>query len=147
MRKYKKVARARTKPNHLTDNRKSSLNVKKINFAFIYCQLCFAWVIFFYKPKNLAQMSDQDPTSIINMIKDLRSGAKSYRKSSGVSVRYSGTSYMSSMFDESEESIPPKQQKLDESVTPVSSKNQSDSVPGSPWEWRRLKGEVIYKPI
>jgi len=87
-------------------------------------------------------MSDQDPTSIINMIKDLRSGAESYRRSVG--IRFSGTGYVSSKFNESsDDSITsPKRLRLDESDTSISNKTQSDSVPGSPWEWRRMKGEV-----
>ncbi|KYQ60133.1 Mitotic spindle assembly checkpoint protein MAD1 [Trachymyrmex zeteki] len=88
-------------------------------------------------------MSDQDPTSIINMIKDLRSGAESYRRSVG--VRFSGTGYISSKFNESsDDSITsPKRPRLDESDTSINNKTQSDSVPSSPWEWRRMKGEVI----
>ncbi|XP_011695056.1 PREDICTED: mitotic spindle assembly checkpoint protein MAD1 [Wasmannia auropunctata] len=90
-------------------------------------------------------MSDQDPTSIINMIKDLRSGADSYRRSGGVPVRFSGTGYISSKFNESaDDSITsPKRPRIDDSDTSVNNKTQSDSVPGSPWEWRRMKGEVI----
>lgn len=88
-------------------------------------------------------MEDQDPTSIINMIKDLRSGTESYRESIGVPVRYSGTGYIRSKFNESDDSIiSPKRQKLDDSNTSIVNKTQSDSVPGSPWEWRRMKGEV-----
>lgn len=89
-------------------------------------------------------MSDQDPTSIINMIKDLRSGAGSYRRSAGVPVRFSGTGYISSKFNESlDDSVStPKRPRIDESDTSINNKTQSDSVPGSPWEWRRLKGEV-----
>lgn len=88
-------------------------------------------------------MDDQDPTSVINMIKDLRSGTESYRKSIGASLRFSGASYIRTKFDESDDSIiSPKRQKLDESDTSVINKTQSDSVPGSPWEWRRMKGEV-----
>ncbi|XP_011883237.1 PREDICTED: mitotic spindle assembly checkpoint protein MAD1 [Vollenhovia emeryi] len=90
-------------------------------------------------------MSDQDPTSIINMIKDLRSGAESYRRSVGVPVRFSGTGYLSSKFNESSDDdvTSPKQLRLDESDSSVNNQTQSDSVPGSPWEWRRMKGEVI----
>ncbi|XP_070518755.1 mitotic spindle assembly checkpoint protein MAD1 isoform X1 [Cardiocondyla obscurior] len=89
-------------------------------------------------------MSDQDPTSIINMIKDLRSGAESYRRSVGVPLRFSGTGYISSKFkeDSDDSMISPKRQKIDESDTSINN-TQSDSVPGSPWEWRRMKGEVI----
>ncbi|XP_032666552.1 mitotic spindle assembly checkpoint protein MAD1 isoform X2 [Odontomachus brunneus] len=89
-------------------------------------------------------MSDDDPTSVINMIKDLRSGTESYRKSGGVPVRFSGTGYKPLVFNESDEDIvSPKRSKLEESDTSVANKSQSDSVPGSPWEWRRLKGEVV----
>lgn len=88
-------------------------------------------------------MDNQDSTSIINMIKDLRSGAESYRRSTGIPVRVPGTSYIRSKFNESDDSIiSPKRQKLDESDTSTINKTQSDSVPGSPWEWRRMKGEV-----
>lgn len=89
-------------------------------------------------------MSDQDPTSIINMIKDLRSGAESYRRSVGVPVRFSGTGYISSKFDEStDDSVSsPKRPRIDESDTSINNKTQSESIPGSPWEWRRMKGEV-----
>jgi len=86
-------------------------------------------------------MSDQDPTSIINMIKDLRSGTESYRRSVG--IRFSGTGYVSSKFNESSDSITsPKRLRLDESDTSINNKTKSDSIPGSPWEWRRMKGEV-----
>lgn len=88
-------------------------------------------------------MDDQDPTSVINIIKDLRSGTESYRRSTGVTAR-SGTSFTRSKFNDSDDSIvSPKRQKLDESDTSTINKTQSDSVPGSPWEWRRMKGEII----
>ncbi|XP_011258714.1 mitotic spindle assembly checkpoint protein MAD1 [Camponotus floridanus] len=89
-------------------------------------------------------MDDQDPTSVINMIKDLRSGTESYRKSIGASLRFSGASYIRTKFNESDDSvISPKRQKLNESDTSIINQTQSDSAPGSPWEWRRMKGEVI----
>lgn len=88
-------------------------------------------------------MDDQDPTSVINMIKDLRSGMESYHKNIGASVRYSGAGYIRTKLNESDDSIiSPKRQKLDESDSSIINKTQSDSVPGSPWEWRRMKGEV-----
>lgn len=88
-------------------------------------------------------MSDQDPTSVINMLKDLRSGAESYRRSVNLPLLYSGTGYISSKFNENDDSaISPKRLKLDDSETSAINKTQSDFVPGSPWEWRRLKGEV-----
>jgi len=90
-------------------------------------------------------MDDQDPTSVINMIKDLRSGTQSYQRNARESIRFSGSGYISSKFDESDDSaVSPKRQKLDESNTSILDKAQSSSVPGSPWEWRRLKGEVKY---
>lgn len=93
-------------------------------------------------------MGDDDPTSILNMIKDLRSGTESYRKSGGVPVRLSGTGYKPSVFNDNDEDIvSPKRPKLEEPDTSVANKSQSDSVPGSPWEWRRLKGEVILEII
>ncbi|KAL6258486.1 hypothetical protein P5V15_010443 [Pogonomyrmex californicus] len=91
-------------------------------------------------------MGDQDPTSIINMIKDLRSGAESYRRSVGVPLRYSGTGYISSKFNENSDDsiISPKRPRIDESDSSLTNKTQdSNSIPGSPWEWRRMKGEVI----
>ncbi|EFN76971.1 Mitotic spindle assembly checkpoint protein MAD1 [Harpegnathos saltator] len=76
------------------------------------------------------------------MIKDLRSGTESYRKSGG--VRFSGTGYKSLVFNESDENIiSPKRAKLEDSDTSVANKSLSDSMPGSPWEWRRLKGEIV----
>lgn len=88
-------------------------------------------------------MTDEDPTSFINMIEDLRSGVGSYRKSTGVPVRLSGTGYVPTKFNESNDSIiSPKRPRLDDSDTPTLNKTQSESAPGSPWEWRRLKGEV-----
>lgn len=88
-------------------------------------------------------MDDQDPTSVINMIKDLRSGTDSYRKSIGASLRFSGAGYIRTKFNENDDSvISPKRQKLDESDTSIINQTQSDSAPGSPWEWRRMKGEV-----
>ncbi|XP_047357398.1 mitotic spindle assembly checkpoint protein MAD1 isoform X1 [Vespa velutina] len=90
-------------------------------------------------------MDDKDPTSVIKMIKDLRSGSEAYRRNSGVSVRLSGTAYNPPMFNNSDAcSISPKRQKLDDTANPViPNKSENDPVPGSSWEWRRLKGEVV----
>lgn len=91
-------------------------------------------------------MDNDNPTSFINMIKDLRSGTESYRKSGGVPLRFSGTGYKPSVFNESDEGIvSPKRPKIEELDVSVTNKSQSDFVPGSPWEWRRLKGEVTSK--
>ncbi|XP_003703551.1 mitotic arrest-deficient 1 [Megachile rotundata] len=91
-------------------------------------------------------MDDKDPTTVIKMIKDLRSGSEAYRKSSssGVSLRLSGTAFTSPLFSEQEECIiSPKRRRLDDSDSSISNKSQTETVPGSPWEWRRLKGEVV----
>lgn len=91
-------------------------------------------------------MDDKDPTSVIKMIKDLRSGSEGYRRNSGVSVRLSGTTYNPPIFNNSDIcNVSPKRPRLDESSTSNSTfnKSENESVPGSPWEWRRLKGEVV----
>lgn len=90
-------------------------------------------------------MTDEDPTSVITMIKDLRSGVGSFRRSTGVPVRLSGAGYISTKFNDSNDDVisPSKRPRLDDSTdTSTHNKTQSDSVPNSPWEWRRLKGEV-----
>lgn len=95
-------------------------------------------------------MDDKDPTSVIKMIKDLRSGSEAYRRNSGVSVRLSGTSYNPPMFNNSDAcGVSPKRQKLDDTAASnsISNKSENDPVPGSSWEWRRLKGEVITSRI
>ena len=90
-------------------------------------------------------MDDQDPTSVIKMIKDLRSGSEAYRKSSssGISLRLSGTTFTSALFNEQEEcNITPKRRRLDSDSSALN-KSETEIAPGSPWEWRRLKGEVV----
>lgn len=90
-------------------------------------------------------MDEKDPTSVIKMIQDLRSGSESYRKSSSsMSLRLSGTAYTASAFaDHDGCTISPKRPRLDDSSNSTLNKSETDIVPGSPWEWRRLKGEVI----
>ncbi|XP_076761521.1 mitotic arrest-deficient 1 [Xylocopa sonorina] len=88
-------------------------------------------------------MDDKDPTSVIKMIKDLRSGSEAYRKSnsSSTSLRLSGTTFAFSDFET--HSITPKRPRMEESSNSTLSKNETENVPTSPWEWRRLKGEVV----
>ena len=89
-------------------------------------------------------MDDNDPTSIIKMIKDLKSS--NYRRNSGVSVRLSGSGIipMSLRDDESNSTTPPKRKRLDSSTNSTLNKTSGDtSVPGSPFEWRRMKGELV----
>ena len=90
-------------------------------------------------------MDEKDPTSVIKMIQDLRSGSENYRKSSSsVSLRLSGTTYTPSSFaDHDGCTISPKRPRLDDSSNSTLIKSETDVVPGSPWEWRRLKGEVV----
>ncbi|KOC68502.1 Mitotic spindle assembly checkpoint protein MAD1 [Habropoda laboriosa] len=91
-------------------------------------------------------MDDKDPTSVIKMIKDLRSGSEAYRKStsSTMSLRLSGTTFPSPIFNDPEGCcISPKRPRLDESSNSTLNRSETDNVPGSPWEWRRLKGEVV----
>ncbi|CAK9811320.1 Mitotic spindle assembly checkpoint protein MAD1 [Anthophora plagiata] len=91
-------------------------------------------------------MDDKDPTSVIKMIKELRSGSEAYRKStsSTVPLRLSGTAYSSPMFNDPEGCYnSPKRPRLDESGNSTLNRSETDNVPGSPWEWRRLKGEVV----
>ncbi|CAK9823707.1 Mitotic spindle assembly checkpoint protein MAD1 [Anthophora retusa] len=91
-------------------------------------------------------MDDKDPTSVIKMIKELRSGSEAYRKStsSTVPLRLSGTAYSSPLFNDPEGCYnSPKRPRLDESGNSTSNRSETDNVPGSPWEWRRLKGEVV----
>lgn len=91
-------------------------------------------------------MVDNDSTSVIRMINDLKSGTEMYQKSnSKVSLRLSGTGHPSQVFGDLEMSgISPKRPRLDDSEN-NSTLNRSDidSAPSSPWEWRRLKGEVV----
>ncbi|XP_078045428.1 mitotic arrest-deficient 1 [Augochlora pura] len=88
-------------------------------------------------------MDDKDPTSVIKMIKDLRSASESYRKSnSGLSLRMSGTAFMS-LGDYDACTSSPKRPKLDDSANSTSSRSETEIAPGSPWEWRRLRGEVL----
>ncbi|KAG7187922.1 hypothetical protein KM043_013886 [Ampulex compressa] len=83
-----------------------------------------------------------DPTDVIKMIEELQSGAESYRRSGGVSLRLSGTNYAPGVLGERNVcSVSPKRLRLDQSSSSNSSRN--DGVPGSPWEWRRMKGEIV----
>ena len=90
-------------------------------------------------------MDEKDPTSVIKMIQDLRSGSEGYRKSSSsMPLRLSGTAYTASAFaDHDGCTISPKRPRLDDSSNSTLNKSETDVVPGSPWEWRRLKGEVV----
>ncbi|XP_076226270.1 mitotic arrest-deficient 1 [Nomia melanderi] len=88
-------------------------------------------------------MDDKDPTSVIKMIKDLRSGSEAYRKSSSsLSLRLSGTAFPS-LTEHEGCTISPKRPRLDDSINSTLNRSETETVPGSPWEWRRLKGEVV----
>ncbi|XP_076294656.1 mitotic arrest-deficient 1 isoform X2 [Lasioglossum baleicum] len=89
-------------------------------------------------------MDDKDPTSVIKMIKDLRSASESYRRSGGapLPLRLSGTTYMS-FGDHDISTVTPKRPKLDDSANATLNMSETETAPGSPWEWRRLRGEVL----
>ncbi|XP_015429579.1 PREDICTED: mitotic spindle assembly checkpoint protein MAD1 [Dufourea novaeangliae] len=115
-------------------------------FTFPNCKHTTHVSIFKQSSKNsvtICDMDDKDPTSVIKMIKDLRSGSEAYRKSnSGLSLRLSSTAY-TSFGDHEGCNISPKRPRLDETPNSTLNKSETGTVPGSPWEWRRLKGEVV----
>ncbi|XP_076623924.1 mitotic arrest-deficient 1 [Colletes latitarsis] len=87
-------------------------------------------------------MGDKDPTSVIQMIKDLQSGSEAFRRNSNsLALRLSGTTFPS-ISDQDGCNITPKRRRLDDSIN-SSKDSDTKTVPNSPWEWRRLKGEVI----
>ncbi|XP_043251140.1 mitotic spindle assembly checkpoint protein MAD1 isoform X2 [Colletes gigas] len=87
-------------------------------------------------------MGDKDPTSVIQMIKDLKSGSEAFRRnSSSLALKLSGTTFPS-ISDQDVCNSTPKRRRLDDSIN-TSKDSDTKSVPNSPWEWRRLKGEVI----
>ncbi|XP_001604630.2 mitotic spindle assembly checkpoint protein MAD1 [Nasonia vitripennis] len=92
-------------------------------------------------------MDDQNPTRISKMIREMRSGTdglqRSRSNSNSFSLRPDNIQRLSTA-NEVGESLceTPKRQKLDDSAS--GSLNKTDSeIPGSPWEWRRMKGEII----
>ncbi|XP_012265066.2 mitotic spindle assembly checkpoint protein MAD1 [Athalia rosae] len=94
-------------------------------------------------------MDDDDPTCVVQMIKDLRSGTGSFRGDSRMSsgLRLSSASFMPSssiVADNEDDDGKPavKKSRLDDSSTSVN-RSSLDGIPSSPWEWRKLKGEVI----
>ncbi|XP_046747648.1 mitotic spindle assembly checkpoint protein MAD1 [Diprion similis] len=94
-------------------------------------------------------MGDDDPTCVVKMIKDLRSGSGGYQRNSLTSsgLRLSSASYIPSSsiigdIDSDDSKRTPKRPRLDETNTSLN-RSSLDGVPGSPWEWRRLRGEVI----
>ncbi|XP_043468626.1 mitotic spindle assembly checkpoint protein MAD1-like [Leptopilina heterotoma] len=84
-------------------------------------------------------MSNEDPTCVLKMLKDLRSGTDAYKRSTGIPLRLSSDLSQSRTIKEDEGRASPKRAKLDDSFNSSS----TDLVPKSPWEWRRLKGEMI----
>ncbi|XP_043267547.1 mitotic spindle assembly checkpoint protein MAD1 [Venturia canescens] len=99
-------------------------------------------------------MNEMDPTGVIQMINDLKSTSANFRRNSGTSVRLSGTGIpLGFLSEETECETPPKRKRLDESGGFSISKNSDgynlssrtggETGPTSPWEWRRLKGEVV----
>ena len=83
-------------------------------------------------------MSNEDPTCVVKMLRDLRSGTEAYRRSSGISLRLSGDTSVAKTFKDEESRATPKCPRLDDSTSLA----LSDSIPKSPWEWKRFKAEV-----
>ncbi|XP_012287257.1 mitotic spindle assembly checkpoint protein MAD1 isoform X2 [Orussus abietinus] len=91
-------------------------------------------------------MSDSDPTGVIKMITELCAGSETYRRNSRKSFRLSSTAVTphSILSDDNDDcNTPPKRIKFDDSSDSLVNKTECDSMPSSPWEWRRLKGEVV----
>lgn len=100
-------------------------------------------------------MDNSDPTGVIQMINDLKSASTNFRRNSGASVRLSGTGIpLTLLSEESECETPPKRKRLDElggfsmsrnsdGGSFTTSRTGGETGPASPWEWRRLKGEVV----
>lgn len=91
-------------------------------------------------------MDDQNPTRISQMIREMRSGTdalpRSRSSSNSFSFRRDSVQRLSTANEVGESlSETPKRQKLDDSANGVLNKTDSE-IPGSPWEWRKMKGEV-----
>lgn len=89
-------------------------------------------------------MDDQNPTRISKMIREMRSGTDRLQRSSSnsFSLRTEAVQRLSTANQVGESlSETPKRQKLDDSANSFSNKTDSE-IPGSPWEWRKMKGEV-----
>ncbi|XP_011502021.1 PREDICTED: mitotic spindle assembly checkpoint protein MAD1 [Ceratosolen solmsi marchali] len=86
-------------------------------------------------------MDEQNRTNINKTIKD------SYQRSSSSNILslQRDSVRRSSIASDNDETFleTPKRQKLDDSSNGTSSHNIAESVPGSPWEWRRMRGEII----
>lgn len=99
-------------------------------------------------------MEDEDPTCVVKMIKDLRSGSGGFRRNSLISssLRLSSASAVPSSLivgdndDEENFKRTPKRPRIDDSSITLN-KSGIENALGSPWEWRRLKGEVIIKKV
>lgn len=85
---------------------------------------------------------DSEKPSTSKMVKDQRPGAETLRRSnsSSFTLRRDSSHLAYSTIthpDNSQET--PKRPKMEDSIN--GSLNVSE-IPGSPWEWRRMKGEV-----
>ncbi|XP_066589781.1 mitotic spindle assembly checkpoint protein MAD1-like [Prorops nasuta] len=85
---------------------------------------------------------DDNPTGVIKLIKDLRSGADAYNRSSALPLRLSGMGYTPSVLnDSSDVTHACKRQRVDESNNSLNTSDNETSA--TPWEWKRLKAEVV----
>ncbi|CAG5102106.1 Similar to MAD1L1: Mitotic spindle assembly checkpoint protein MAD1 (Homo sapiens) [Cotesia congregata] len=125
-------------------------------------------------------MNDQDPTTVIKMLNDLKSTTESYRRNSGVALRLSGAGFTTplptstldtgdrlrvppsfpstsgntglplsedntssvTVSSHNDEQTPPKRKRTHD-MSDSFSNSIAESAPASPWEWRRLRAEVV----
>jgi hypothetical protein len=90
-------------------------------------------------------MDEQHKTNINKTIRDVRYGSDTYQRLSNSSTLnlHRESILRSSAANVNDETFPetPKRQKLDNSDDEKLN-TSVESIPGSPWEWRRMKGEV-----
>ena len=97
-------------------------------------------------------MDSQNPAGVSKIKPDFRSAADSYQRSSTSSNASSFSLHRQSFHrlstastsnDNAENYETPKRQKFENSVDSVLNKSDLDgTIPGSPWQWRKMKGEV-----
>ncbi|XP_034935395.1 mitotic spindle assembly checkpoint protein MAD1 [Chelonus insularis] len=87
-------------------------------------------------------MSNEDPTTVLKMLNELKSSTNSHLCYNSLPSQYSRTKVSSPISFMEDKNTPPKRKKVD-SIDEKMSFIDSESAPGSPWEWRRLRGEVV----
>lgn len=83
-------------------------------------------------------MDDQTPTAVIKIIQKLKSETGTQRMSSSSMMNTSSVSSIGALNESGmDDFLSPKRQRLNSG-----SFSYDQQAPPSPWEWRRLKGEV-----